>query len=124
MSEQIPSVEELTSIHAALQDFLAVYDRNKLFLEDLSDLTIASVPTMAVRDGLCRLERLMNPRRFPCGSPELAGYAIARWPLEVMTGLPVLRKHVYQLIERWDIPEVCDDRVLARGNFMDAQAGF
>ena len=118
MSERIPSYDKLASIVAALQDFLVVYDRHKLFLADWSDPMIASVPTIAVRDSLCRLERLLNPQRLPYGSQELEGYVIAHWPLEVMTGLPVLRKHVYQIIERWDIPEVCDDRVLMTGNFL------
>ena len=117
MSERIPSDDELASIVAALQDFLVVYDRYKLFLDDWSDPMIASVPTIAVRVSLCRLERLLNPQRLPYGSQELEGYVIAQWPYEVMTGLPILQKHVYQLIKRWDIPEICHDHPFMRGNF-------
>jgi hypothetical protein len=66
---------------------------------------------------LGRLEKLLNPRRLPYGSPELAGYVVRAWPYEVMTAYPKLRSHVYRIIQRWDVPEICQDRPFMRGKY-------
>jgi hypothetical protein len=117
MPNRIPSVEDLTSIAAALQDLLATFAKYKLFLEKPSGPLDNVIPQRAMQDSLYRLEKLFNPRRLPYGSPELAGYTLRAWPYEVMTACPKLKSHVYRIIQRWDIPEICQDRLIIRGKF-------
>jgi hypothetical protein len=127
-STRIPSTEQLASIAAALRNLLDTFEQYKLFLDDPSGPIDDGVPTNAtlatdvlcsteMQDAFCGLERLLNPRRLPYGSPELARISVRGWPRQVMAGLSVLQRHVDQLIQRWDIPEVCDDRPMARGRF-------
>lgn len=112
---RIPSVEQLTSISAALHDLLATFAKYKLFLDNPSGPIDDAIPQYAMLESLCRLEKLLNPRRLPYGSPELASHIVRSWPYEVMTAYPKLRKHVYRIIERWDVPEICQDQPFARG---------
>ncbi len=114
---RIPSVEDLTSIAAALQELLATFAKYKLFLDKTSDPLDNVMPQHAMLESLCRLEKLLNPRRLPYGSPELAGFVIRAWPYEVMTAYPKLKSHVYRIIQRWDIPEICQDRPFMRGKY-------
>jgi hypothetical protein len=127
-SNRIPSAEELASIAAALRSLLKTFEQYKLFLDDPSGPIGDGVPTIAMlatdalcrtemQGSFCRLERLLNPRRLPYGSPELASIVVRGWPPQVMTGLSVLNHHVDQLIRRWDIPEVCDNRTMMRGRY-------
>ena len=128
MSNLIPSFEELASIATALSNLMDTFEQYKLFLDNPSEPIGNFAPTIAMlatdslcrtemQGSFCRLERLLNPRRLPYGSPELAGILVHGWPPHVMTGLSVLKQHVDQLIQRWDIPEVCDDRTMMRGRY-------
>jgi TIR domain len=125
---RIPSAEELISIAAALQNLLNTFEQYKLFLDDPSNPIGNGVPTVAmlvtdsvcrteVQGSFCRLEKLLNPRRLPYGSPELTRMVVSGWPPQVMVGLSTLKQHVDQLIQRWDIPEVCEDRTIRRGRY-------
>jgi hypothetical protein len=64
-----------------------------------------------------QLETQLNPRRLPLGSPDRGGIIISKWPRAVMTGLSVLHQFVPVIIQRWDIPEICDGRQIMQGNF-------
>jgi hypothetical protein len=119
MSKRIPPAEELISIAEALRDFLATFAEYKLFLDDTSDVISCVLPTITVQDAFRRLEMVLNPQRLPYAAPELTGrvYGLCGWPRQVIVALPILRQHVDQLIQRWDIPEICDDRPMNRGAF-------
>ena len=125
---RIPSAEELISIAAALQDLLNTFEKYKLFLDDSSSPIGNGVPTAAMlatdslcrlemQGSFCRLEKLLNPRRLPYGSPERTCMVVSGWPPQVMVGLSTLKQHVDQLIQRWDIPEVCEDHTMTRGRY-------
>jgi len=118
---RIPSAEELASITAALQALLATFAKYKLFLENPSGPIDDAIPEYAMLKTLCRLEKLLNPRRLAFGSPELASHAIRDWPYEVMTAYLKLRKHVYRIVQRWDVTEICQDRPLVKGRFRVTQ---
>jgi hypothetical protein len=121
-SNRIPSADELAQIAIALRELLNTYERYKLFLEKPSGPGDNLVPEIAILDCIGRLEHLINPRRLPFGSPELFGYTMRGWPYEVMTAYPKLRKNIYSIIKRWDVPEICQDRPFTRGRYGVTQA--
>jgi hypothetical protein len=116
MPDPIPSAESLHEITAAVHDLLNTSAKYEPLLDGPPSSNPASIvlPSFAVLQSLCRLEKLLNPRRLPY-SPALAVDFIVRgWPDEIMAALPVLREHVYEIVKRWDVPEVCDDRQIVR----------
>ena len=106
----IPSAEELASIADALRDLLTTFDKYKIFLVDRSFSTEAHIAGNPLEDCLRRLERVFNPLRRPPGEWGTSG--VSGWPHDVMVGLLALKPHVHDIINRWDIPEICEDRPL------------
>ena len=114
-SNRIPSVEELTLISAALRQLLATFAKYKLFLDNPSGPIDDVIPQYARLEDLCRVEKLLNPRRLPYDGAKLPGHLVRDWPYQIMAAYPRLRKHVYNIIERWHVPEICQDQPLVRG---------
>jgi hypothetical protein len=121
-SDRIPRAEDLSSIADAVQEFLAAFATYKLFLDKPTGPVENVIPQYAILERLCRLEKLLNPQRLPYGSPELTGFAVRGWPLRVMTAYPKLKNHATDIIKRWDVPEICQDRPLTRGKYGATQA--
>ena len=117
MPSQSPSAEHLHAIANAVADFLDTHAKYKILLDGTRDLVTCAVPRLMVDMSLCRLERLLNPQCQPY-SPALAvNLIVSGWPCppyDVMSALPILRQHVYELIKRWDMPEVCEGRPIVR----------
>jgi hypothetical protein len=112
--KRIPSVDEIAAIAAALQDLMAATESYNLFLGSMPNPVEAAIPRLAMLHCLSQLERLLNPRRLSLESCEASGFLVRQWPLEVMAGLPALRRLVYDLVKRWECREICEDHPIAR----------
>jgi hypothetical protein len=115
---QIPSIDRLRELHAATAGLLATYDQYRLVLDDPSPgfpgLCESVVPRNALRGYLYRLEKAFNPGRRPYDPGLAYSLCVVKWPPQVLTALPILHQVVYELVRRWDITEVCDDRLIVR----------
>ena len=109
--ERIPSVEELATIANALRGFLDAVRQDEDILSDSESSGIARLlPTYDVVHRLWLLERLFNPSREPFGSLRLGRLLIAEWPDPVATRIADIKDRVYKIIEKWGIPEICEDK--------------
>src|SRR4051812_35275888 len=111
MSDRMPSAERLRSIADALRTFLTTVETYSIFLDDETSRAAGShLAGYAALEALGGLERTLNPQRIPWGVNGRVSVGIIDWPYSVMTALPHLYETVNHIIERWNVPEICDDR--------------
>jgi hypothetical protein len=124
-TERIPPVEHVDSVSHALRAFLDTHSAFRILLESVvpDDLCLSIPGRVAVQEALARLERLLNPKRLPIGSDR--SLLVARWPHEVIAALGVIEQHVYDIIRKWDIPEMCHDGISKRrGKIQELMRAF
>jgi hypothetical protein len=68
-----------------------------------------------LHEGLARLDKAINPERLPFGHEGRHGLRVLNWPASVQSASSALVGLVDALIERWDVPEVCEDQPICRG---------
>ena len=118
----IPSAEELGAIANALRDFLATFEEFKPLLADQWNSIGAFILRPSMEECLRKLVRACNTRREQ--PPERRQIAAAGWPPVVMACVVELRPHVQDIISRWDVPEICEDRPIGprgKGKFGQTQ---
>src|SRR5262249_49200403 len=111
-----PSVDHLRAIHDATRNLLTTYAVYWPILDDPPGTIDAATASarLAVDMALSRLECLLNPGREPYSAALAIRAGGSGWPGLVLTALAVLPRVVYALVERWDLPEICEGRTITR----------
>ena len=105
-----------------LRDFLATFEEYKPLLADQWNSIGAFILRPSMEECLCKLVRACYTRREQ--PPERRQMASAGWPPVVMACVLELRPHFQDIIGRWDVPEICDDRPIGprgKGKFGHTQ---
>jgi hypothetical protein len=116
------SPERLESITAALKTFLVTMTRFEPVLEDEPGTRSIDgclvIAENAALHSLYYLEKMLNPKRYAFGTDERSspnvdlGAMAGVSRVYAMAGVSRLHNIIAQVIERWDVPEICDDRPL------------